>query len=133
MMDADEFKHLDYTARVGSRFDDTAAGRWAHWVRALHPPPFSEEGTLQKRTVTQPELVLLAVDDLYRSRDYRYGDPVILDDAVLDEVARVFFLDPICCRELLSLAARLTKVIRLADTFAGPSITLMESYTIENI
>jgi hypothetical protein len=129
-----EFPHLDYTAQVGTRFDDTAAGRWAHWVKTLQPPPFTEEdGALRKRNITQHELILLAVDDLYRSQNYRYGDPVILDEAILDKVARVFFLDPTCCRELLSLAARLTKVVRLADTFAGPSITLMEPYTIESI
>ena len=78
-------------------------------------------------------LALLALDDVYRSRGYRYGDPVILDEPMLDEVARVFFLDPICCRKLLDLAARLTKVIKLSDTFAGTSVTLMAPYTIERI
>jgi len=131
---AEEFPNLDYTARVGARFDDTAAGRWAHWVRALHPPPFAgDEGILQKRAVTHHELVLLALDDLYRSRGYRYGDPVILDELTLDEVTRVFFLDLVCCRELLDLAVRLTKIIRFSDTFAGPSVTLMEPYTVESI
>jgi len=131
---AEDFPHLDYTARVGARFDSTAAGRWARWVGTLSPSPFSEtEGTLQERIVSNHALALLALDDVYRSRGYRYGDPVILDEPMLDEVARVFFLDPICCRKLLDLAARLTKVIKLSDTFAGTSVTLMAPYTIERI
>jgi hypothetical protein len=130
----EDFSHLDYTAQVGARFDNTAVGRWARWVRTLSPPPFNEIGeTLQRRTVSNHEITLLALDDVYRSRGYRYGDPVILDDSLLDKVARVFFLDPTCCRELLDLAARLTKAIKLSDTFAGTSVTLMAPYTIESI
>lgn len=130
----EEFPYLDYAADVGARFDDTAAGRWAQWVRALRPPPFADKrGPLQKRTVSHHEVALLALDDTYRSRGYRYGDPVILDDALLDEVARVFLLDPICCRELIDLAARVTKVIELSDTLAGTSVALLAPYDIERI
>jgi len=88
---------------------------------------------MQKRTVSHHEVALLALDDTYRSRGYRYGDPVILDDALLDEVARVFLLDPICCRELIDLAARVTKVIELSDTLAGTSVALLAPYDIERI
>jgi DNA-binding transcriptional ArsR family regulator len=130
----DEFPHLDYTAKVGARFDDTAARRWVRWIDALSPSPFRErDDTLQKRLSSNHEIALLALDDVYRFRGYRYGDPTILDEALLDEVSRVFFLDPICCRELVDLAARLTKTIKLSDTFGGTSITLLAPYGIERI
>lgn len=130
----EEFPHVDYTANVGARFDNTAAGRWAQWVRALDPPPFTEKGrALQRRIVSRHELGLLALDDAYRSRGYRYGDPVILDDALLEEVARVFLLDPTCCRELIDLAARVTKIVELSDTLAGTSVALLAPYDIERI
>lgn len=130
----EEFPYLDYTADVGARFDNTAAGRWAQWVRVLRPSPFTEKaGALQKRIVSRHELALLALDDTYRSRGYRYGDPVILDELLLDEVTRVFLLDPICCRELIDLAARVTKVIELSDTLAGTSVALLAPYDIERI
>jgi hypothetical protein len=130
----DEFPDLDSTAQIGARFDNTAAGRWAQWVRALRPPPFTEGGrVLQKRTVLRHELGLLALDDAYRTREYRYGDPVILDEVLLDEVARVFFLDPVCCRQLIDLAARVTKAIELRDTLAGTSVTLLAAYGIDRI
>ena len=129
-----EFPDLDYAAAVGARFDSTAAGRWARWVQSSRPPPFGRNsGVLQKREVECHEIILLALDDVYRSRDYRYGDPVILDEEVLDDLARVFFLDPLCCRELLDLAAAVTKAVTLSDTFAGTSVTLLRPYTIESI
>ena len=78
-------------------------------------------------------LQLLALEQVYQSRGYRHGDPVILDDGLLDETSRVFFLDPTCCRSLIDLAARLTKTVKLSDTFAGTSVALLEPYGIERI
>ncbi len=128
------FAGLNYTARIGARFDSTAVGRWFQWVQALEPAPFTENGgVLCRRTVARHELALLGLDRTYRVRGYRYGDPVLLDDALLDEIAAVFFLDLSCCRQLIDTAARLTRAIRLSDTFAGTSITLLEPYTIERI
>jgi hypothetical protein len=130
----EEFPNLDYQTRIGTRFDATASTRWLRWVRSLVPSPFPKgQKSLQRRIVDRFELVLLALDDLYRARGYRYGDPVILDESLLGAISSVFFLDLTCCRELIDLAARLTKVIRLSDTFAGTSITLMEPYSIERI
>lgn len=126
-----------YAQRVGGNFNAGGVSAWKAWIAALVPPPFAasvpEERALLPRVCDHYELSLLALDHVYRLRGYRYGDPVILDDALLDEIARVFFLDPICCRRLIDIAARLTHVIRLADTFAGTSITLMEPYTVERI
>jgi len=130
----EDFPDLDYQARVGARFDATAAGRWLRWIRTLRPCPFPEhQDTLRRRIVARLELALLALDDLYRTRGYRYGDPVVLEENTLDAIAAVFFLDPVCCRELIDMAARLTRVIDLADTFAGTSVTLREPYGIERI
>jgi hypothetical protein len=130
----EEFDHLDFAARVGMRFDSTAVTRWKDWVMHLSPLPFgAEKGNLQKRYSTRHELAALALDDLYRHRHYRYGDPVVIDEILLDEVSRTFFLDPVCCRELLDLASRLINDIKLNDTFAGTSVTLKAPYTIERI
>lgn len=127
------FPDLDYTARTGARFDGSAAGRCYGWLSHLVPEPFPTKKELHPRAVDRYELPLLALDHVYRARGYRYGDPVILDDVLLDAIARVFFLDPLCCRNLLDVAARLTRAIRLSDTFAGTSITLQEPYNIERI
>jgi hypothetical protein len=124
-----------YARRVGGNFNaGGVTSGWKPWVVRLCPPPFlSDGGELVPRETHRIELVLLALDHVYRSHDYRYGDPVVVDDAILDEVARVFFLDVVCCRKLLSLAGRLVKALRVADTFAGPSVTLAEPYTVESI
>jgi len=128
------FPHLDWTAKVGARFDATAAGRLKAWLRALEPSPLpAETGQLVPREVARYELALLGLDDLYRARGYRYGDPVLLDDAVVDETAAVFFLKRDCCRDLLHLAARLSSAVKMADTLAGPSVNLVRAYTVDDL
>jgi len=130
----EEFTELDWTARTGSRFDATAVGRWLQWVQALEPQPFlGPDLTLVPRSVVRHELILLSLDRVYRQRGYRFGDPVLLDETLLDEVASVFFLDSDCCRQLVELAARLTRAVRLSETFAGTAITLLEPYTVDRI
>jgi hypothetical protein len=129
-----EFPGLDFGSRVGARFNSTAASCVTTWLRALEPSPISESTRrLCPRTVDRYELALLSLDDLYRSRHYRYGDPVLLDDAVVDEMASVFLLDKSCCLELLHLAARLSPVVVLSDTLAGPSVNLLKAYTVDDL
>jgi len=128
-----EFPDLDYQADKGARFDSTAASRWLRWIAELRPSPLADDRTLKPRIVNRCELVLLALDDTYRDRRYRYGDPVILDDELLDQIASVFFLDLMCCRELIDLASRTTRLLELSDSFGGTSIKLLEPYGIDRI
>jgi len=130
----EEFSSLDFSARLGARFDSTAVGRWLSWIKQLSPCPFPKgQDVLQKRGVQRYELLLLSLDCVYHTRGYRYGDPVVLDDKLLDDVARVFFLDAVCCRQLVDLAARMSKSIVLRDTFAGTSLNLLAPYGLENV
>lgn len=130
-----KFPDLDFGARTGARFDSTAAGRFYGWIRQLTPPPFvnQDKGLLNRRTVSYYELALLSLDYVYRTRGYRYGDPVVLDEVLLDELARVFLLEHQCCRNLLGFAAKMTRTVVLRDTFAGTSVNLMAPYGIENL
>ena len=126
-----------YMQRIGGNFNSGGVTSWKAWVVALTPSPFDRENprerSLLPRTSERYELALLALDHVYRSQGYRYGDPVILDETFLDGVARVFFLDPLCCRNLLDLAVRVTRVIVMRDTFAGTSIKLMTPYNVQNL
>ncbi len=127
------FPHA-YAKKVGGNFNVGGVTAWKAWIAALASPPFdqsSKKVTPRKRSCF--ELALLSLDHVYRSRNYRYGDAVIIDDGLLDEAARVFFLDPTCCRELLQLASKVTRVVTLRDTFAGTSVNLLAPYTIESI
>lgn len=130
-----EFPDLDFGARKGARFDSTAAGRFYRWIRELVPPPFPDQDNalLSRRTVSHYELALLSLDHVYQARGYRYGDPVVLDEVLLDELARVFFLEHHCFRNLLSLAAKMTRSVVLHDTFAGTSVKLMAPYGVEDV
>lgn len=129
-----DFPHLDFSAKKGGRFDETAAGRCYAWWRQLSPSPFVSDGdVLRWRRVQRFELALLALDHIYRDRGYRYGDPVVLDQAMLNDLARVFFLEPSCCRELLALGSTVTRAVALRDTFAGTSVSLLAPYTVKDI
>jgi len=116
------------------RFNSTAASCVSTWLHALDPPPFIKSNkTLQPRLVQRFELALLALDDTYRFRQYRYGDAVLMDDSLLNQTARVFFLDPSCCTDLLRLAARIVPSVKISDTLGGASINLLKPFTVDNI
>lgn len=124
-----------YRQREGGGFNKGGVNAgWRPWIMQLEPCPFPDSSkNLLPRIVTRYELVLLALDRIYRQRGYRYGDPVLLDDALLDEIAAVFFLDLTCCHELLERAARLDHALSLRSTFAGTSVMLHEAYAIERL
>jgi len=130
----EEFSSLNWTARVGARFDSTAVGRIYTWLRALDPPPFTKSNkNLQPRFVQRFELALLALDDTYRSRGYRYGDAVLMDESLVTQVAGVFFLDLKCCADLLRLSANIAPCVKMSDTLSGASINLLRPFTIEDL
>lgn len=129
----DDFPNLDYTASVGARFDNYAVGRWAGYIKNLIPSPVDDNKRLIKRSLSRFEIILLAITHLYYSRHYRFGDPVVLGNNVLDEISSVFFLDPDCSKQLINIASRLSPLLSKRDTYGGMAITLNEPYTIERI
>ncbi|MBI2842131.1 MAG: hypothetical protein HYX78_01895 [Armatimonadetes bacterium] len=128
------FPHIDSMGKAGGRFNHKAASCVSSWLGCLTPPAFDPRGRhVQPRIVDRYELAALALDDVYRSRRYRYGDAVVMDDSLLNQVAGVFFLDRGCCANLLRLAASITPSIKLSDTLAGPSVNLTRGFTIEDL
>jgi DNA-binding transcriptional ArsR family regulator len=131
---SEEFSFLDWTARVGARFNSTAAGCVYTWLRALEPSPFMKsDRNLHPRFVQRFELALLALDDTYRSRQYRYGDAVLMDESLVNQIAGVFFLDPRCCTNLLRLSANIVPSVKMSDTLGGASINLLHPFSIDDL
>lgn len=126
------FPHISDEAKKGGRFEERGAGRVIQWLKALEPSPL-EGKALVPRRVGRPELALLALDDLYRTRCYAVGDGVVLDEPLWDKLAGVFFLDRDCVRELLHLAARTGDVVSWRDTLAGPAVVLKRRFTLEDV
>ncbi len=128
------FHNLDWSARTGSRFNATAVSAVLTWLRSLIPSPFSPQGGyLVPRCLDRCELALLALDDLYRHEGYRYGDPVLLSEAVTNTVCNTFFMDRNSCLELLLRAPRVFSHVEWRDTLAGPSVSLVRPYTIKDV
>jgi len=129
-----EFPHLDFGVKVGMRFNSTAASCVSTWLRALDPPPFTKSSkNLQPRLVQRFELALLALDDTYRSRQYRYGDAVLMDDSLINQTAGVFFIDLKRCADLLRLSANVVSSVKMSDTLGGASINLLRPFTIDDL
>ena len=123
-----------YSRRVGGNFNVGGVSAWKVWLMELACPPFSPgERDVIPRVQNHFELAVLALDHVYRSRGYRYGDPVVLDDVLIDDLARVFFLEHLCLRNLLNFAAKMSRSVVLHDTFAGTSVNLMAPYGVENV
>lgn len=128
---AQEFPHLDQTKRVGARFKDPNQG--IAWTKALQPCPFDDNGKVRPRIVSNFQLLPLALDHVYRNKGFAYGSAMVLTDDVLDAVARVFFLDPPSCRQLLAVAAQFTSALKFSDTLAGTAVTLTRPYTVMDL
>ncbi len=123
--------------RAGGRFNGTAVSAVVTWLRALEPSPIPE-GTKEKRLIPREvdrvELALLALDDVYRARGYAYGDPVIMDEALVRQAAGVFFLDEACCARLIQLAARLfPRRLTARSTLEGTMLVLHGPYTVLDV
>jgi len=130
----EKFPWLDYGKRAGARFDNTAASRVAHWLRALDPPPVDQvESPLIPRIIDRHEVALLALDETYCSSGFTYGDPVIMDDEFIRQVSGVLMLDLECCKGLLSIGASINQSVKISETLTGSSINLLKPFKIDNI
>lgn len=132
---AEKFPDAYASTDEGGRFNSGGVSSgWKPWIIQLDPPVFkNEDNHLAPRKTDRFELVLLAIDHVYKTNKYRFGDPVVLDEPLLDQIAKVFFLDPVRTRELIDMASKLTKTVKLADTFAGTSITMNAPYSADRI
>jgi hypothetical protein len=128
-----EFPHISTTEKQGARFPASGVNQGVVWLRAMEPSPLDEDDKVCPRVVSNFQLAVLALDDLYRHKPFAYGSAVVLTDEVLDAVARVFFLDPANCRELLGTAAAFSSAVKLSDTLAGTSIALTRPYTLHDL
>jgi len=122
-----------FAERAGGNFNKGGVSAWKCWLSELEPSPISDGSAVVPRQTPYYELALLALAYVYRARGLSYGDPVVLDGPVIGEICGVFFLEEACCRELLERAARLERCVPLRSTFAGPSVTLSEPYTVERL
>jgi len=128
-----QFPHLSFGADKGVRFNASAAGNVYAWLRALDPSPIPPKGgPVAKRDRPVMCLVLLGVDLVYRSKGFSYGDPVLMDSRLIDEVAAVFLMSPECCSATLRSAVK-SSFLDIVDTLNGPVIRLPKSYGVGDI
>ncbi|MBU4000567.1 hypothetical protein KKG29_05375 [Patescibacteria group bacterium] len=130
----EKFDWLDYEKREGIRFNNKAVNQVYSWLGSLEPSPFKKgESTLTPRTIDRYEIALLALDEIYSSSGYTYGDSVIMDDEFIRKVSSVFMLDLGCCKGLLGIGARINQSVKISETLTGASINLTKPFKIDNI
>lgn len=123
-----------YQRKKGGNFNSGGVSSWKNWINTLTPSIFSSQELTEKyihpRIINNFQVILLSLDYLYKCRGYRYGDPVLLDDILIDDLAKVFFLDSTCCRNLIFLASKLTRKVTLRESLSGTTLSLLSSFTI---
>ena len=73
------------------------------WLRILDPPCISDDNsTFNRRTFCNPELLLLAIDFVYRENKVPYNSNLPLNDEVRDDICRACLLAPESFDETLS-------------------------------
>ncbi len=110
-------------------YDDVSITDYAvdgvyNWLRMLNPP-FAWTDTRKRRRETNggrsdctPELFLMAVDYLYRTRSIPYGQTATLNDERTGDICRVCLLDPLRVRAVLGRTVERFAVLR---RFASPN------------
>jgi len=101
-----------------------------NWLRALDPV-FAWTDRKSRRRETNggrancsPELFLLAVDYLYRTRDIPYEQAVLLDDDKTNAVCRLCLLDPLKWKSVLNRTIEQFSILRRMGSANGPQVTL---------
>jgi len=126
-----------YQQKTGGNFNPGGVSAWKIWISNLEPGLFGTENSKSKqitlRNITDFQLVLLSLNYLYTDRGYRYGDPVLIDEEIINNLSEVFFLELNCCRSLITLAAKLPPGITLRESLAGTTVTLQKPFTILNL
>jgi hypothetical protein len=125
-----------YGLKVGGNFNAGGVSAWRAWISKLEPSVLSDDPKdkqIYPRDVSAFQLALLSLNNLYQDRGYCFGDPVLLDDELVDELAGIFFLDHNSYRSLVALAAKVTRHLTIRDSFAGTTITLIKPFTVEDI
>lgn len=117
-------------------FNTTAVQCVRSWLNCLRPSPLSmsspgrtgTQSPIAKRSLPNPVLAGLALDDLYRDRKVQYGDRVVLDDSVIDALSEVFFATPESTYAGLTEMARRSPTVTISETLSGAAVGLARPF-----
>ena len=131
----------DCLSNVGSegQFRASAVNSVYRWLRQLQPCPLPPQRPVRygepivKRALRRPGLAGLALDDYYRQRGMGYGERVIIDDAVIDDLAQVFFSTSSSVLDGLTQLARVARGIRTLETLSGTAVVLSLPFGMSDI
>ena len=101
-----------------------------NWLRVLDPV-FAWTDTKSRRRETNggrvacaPELFLMAVDYLYRSKSVPYNRPLLIDDEKTNIICRLCLLDPLRWKSMLNRTIEQFSILHRAGSASGPQLTL---------
>lgn len=123
---------LFFSKKVGGNFNIGGVNSWKSWILTLDPKVISND-IYNKRVIEKPELVLIALNFIYETKNIRFGDSIILDDLLIEDLCKVFFIEETNCKDLLSLASKVTDFIKFKETFGGISINLLKPFLINEL
>jgi hypothetical protein len=125
---------VDPTFTVGVHRNSPNAVRI--WLMALDPPFLHEDGRqwhAQGRSWCTPELLLLALDGLYRTRQIPIGSPLLLDAAASTELAALCLVEPSDIELLLDVTYTTFPAVRHHSGEWGRAVVLTQPISMEDL
>jgi len=88
-----------------------------HWLEALNPPVIKKhkkEKTFSRRTFCPPELLILAIDRIYRVNNIPYGVGMILSSSNREVLCKITLIEPTYLDRVLQYAFQQFKFLTMS-------------------
>lgn len=124
--------------REFSQAQKPSISHWAvhgvcNWLATLDPPfmkPGSKNHSSEGRRTCSPELILLAIDYLYRKNGIPYGTTLLLDEPKIAAITAFCLLYPASFEPMLETTLNSFSVLKCQSTLWGRSLLLPQQVSI---
>ena len=118
---------------VTGAFDESCIARALTWLRHLSPPVL-EEGEFINRIPLHIEPILWNLNLAYKCKGIKYGDPLFLDNIILENISRASLMDSNKLNSIfLKLAKKYPDIINLRTSVSGTYLILMKEVRLDEI
>lgn len=124
--------------REFSQVQKSSISHWAvqgvcNWLAALDPPfmkPGTKNHSSEGRHACSPELIILAIDYLYRKNGIPYGTTLLLDEPKITAITAFCLLHPASFEPMLETTLNSFSVLKCQSTLWGRSLLLPQPVSI---
>lgn len=132
---ADEINRtITETFQVQGSFSEVCITRGLAWLKKLAPPLFDDKNNYVDRTLDYSEVLLLNLSYFYQVDNRVYGDPLALDDAVKDRLARANLMATLKIEDTLKVISQsYPKCLDFKYNISGSYVVLKKEVLISDL